>query len=412
MRARAVRERGIRGIAGRFGAWAAAILCLGMAPAAAEEPHDSVRGSLAYIEATAKSLDVETLGQVVTATGTGFIVSSEGLVLTNEDLLDALGNVHPDTLEFMISLEEKSAQARPAKLADRMPNAGLFLLNMVPAPDPYPTLDLASAFALDERADLFASGFPERLSYQMLSGKIEAREGPGAYSWSLSDSIEAGTGMGGAPVYTGDGKVVGILFEGVPSRMIPIEFAERLIGQVRVQQLNEDMADIKAVLEDVLARPAGVDPGLAEDVATMKRALDALSLNITWRVNPWNAQLEVRRSVPGTARLEALTLRAALAGVEIDPNSAFTDTDWRPRFTRPTTLFVEQINHREEFFLGVVDLTPILNELRRDVLAIDARSIDAVRIEFVPVFLDSGGDGFEGRLYEGEIDLPSGFFDF
>ena len=211
----------------------------------AQDPHALVRKSLAYIKVTALVASGPLAGNPVEATGTGFLISADGLVLTNYHLLSELGDVVPKTVQIQIAIREKTAQFRPAAIIDGANLLDLLLLKMTPAPDPYIPLSLGSAYELPPNSEIFTSGFPNSLSYRKQTGMVEAREGAGGYLWSVTMAFQSG--QSGSPVYDASGKVIGVVKgdqDGL-NFIIPIDFADGLIAQVRLQELRARVSQLE-----------------------------------------------------------------------------------------------------------------------------------------------------------------------
>lgn len=233
------------------------VLCLFVMPSAsvAAEPHDSIRKSLAFIRVSATSTAAGTGGTTVSAEATGFLVSDDGLVLTNYHLLESLGQVAPKSVAFDISIGEKTSQRRPAAVIDGTQLLDLLLLKMPPAPEPYIPVPLGSAYAHPSGDRIFSSGFPKSLSYRTVQGGIEAREGPGGYLWTVDLSFQSG--QSGSPVYNADGEVIGVAKgdDAELSFMIPIDFADGLIAQVRIQELRHRIRRLEDLVEAMQPAP-------------------------------------------------------------------------------------------------------------------------------------------------------------
>ena len=184
---------------------AAVFLLTCLAPLAGTAGQDAdapIRESLVFVKVSGLAKSEPANGVRLETMGTGFLVSEDGLVLTNYHILTKLGDVVPQSVEFSTAIGDKSAQVRPAATVDGAPLLDLLLLKMPPAPQPYVPVVFGSAYELPTGAEIFTSGFPKSLSYRKRSGFIEAHEGPSGYLWSVTMSFQSGES--GSPVYDAD----------------------------------------------------------------------------------------------------------------------------------------------------------------------------------------------------------------
>ncbi len=225
-----------------------------MLPALAEEPHDTVRESLVFIRATGLSTQTGTQGKEVHATATGFLVSENGLILTNYHILEQLGEVSPKTIRFEISVRERTSDRRPAATVNGSEILDLLLLKTPPPAVPFTAASLGSALRHPDGDAIFTSGFPDAPSYRKQRGLIEAREGPGGVLWSINFGLRPG--QSGSPVYDRDSKVIGVIKgdDESGSYMIPIDVADGLISQVRIRAIWERIEKLEDALDEVRTR--------------------------------------------------------------------------------------------------------------------------------------------------------------
>lgn len=213
---------------------------------AAEEPHDTIRDSLVFIKATGISLSQGNGGNQVEAAATGFLISDDGMIVTNYHLLEQLGAVAPNSVRFEISVKERTADRRPAAAVDGSELLDLLILKTPPPPDPFTPVVLGSAFEHPDGEEIFTSGFPGTVSYRKVKGEIEAREGPGGVVWTTSLATPAG--QSGGPIYDQLARVIGVVKGDDPSSsyMIPIDFADGLIAQVRIRELRNRIETLES----------------------------------------------------------------------------------------------------------------------------------------------------------------------
>jgi S1-C subfamily serine protease len=240
----------------RFGAFvlAIAILCYGPvigggATVRAQEAHKLIRPSLVYLKATGQVRSGPNASEEVDTFGTGFLVSSDGLVLTTYHLLSELGDFEPRTVRIEARIGDRSENARPAAIVDASINTDLLLLKLPPASDDYTAVSLGTAYDHNDAEDIYTSGFPKSISFITQAGKIQAREGPGGSLWTTNLQFEHG--QSGSPVYDDSGKVIGVVkgTEGTLNYIVPIEFADPLLTQVRLREMKQQIQKIEERLD-------------------------------------------------------------------------------------------------------------------------------------------------------------------
>jgi S1-C subfamily serine protease len=255
----------------------------------AQAAHETIRPSLVYLKATAKGASGTETGVDKETNATGFLVSEDGLILTVYHLISELGNVVPQTVRIEARISEKNSEARRAMIVEGMRNTDLLLLKIPPGREKYVKAILGSAKSHNDRDTVYTSGFPNSISYRKQENKIEVRDGPGGYLWTTGLRFEHG--QSGGPIYNVAGEVIGVVKgeEGTLSYMIPIEFADSLLAQVR-------FAEIKKALQD----------------------LDSLKLTIDWhgKLNrdhdPPKIELRYKKIVPGDPQVDSITLKVKL----------------------------------------------------------------------------------------------------
>jgi Trypsin-like peptidase domain len=213
-----------------------------------QELHDLIRKSLVHLTANGQVKSGNNAPQDVTASRTGFLVSSEGLILTTYDLVSDLGDIEPRTVRIEAKIGDKSANVRPAAIVDAAINTNLLLLKLPPSAAGYPPVYLGNSYNHDDAQDIYTSGFAEQLNTAKTDyGRINAREAPNpyAYLWSTNMKSQDGQG-GGSPIYDDRGHVIGIfamLTPDLAAHMIPIEYADALLAQVRLRAIQTTTVD-------------------------------------------------------------------------------------------------------------------------------------------------------------------------
>lgn len=220
------------------------------------------------------------------ASGTGFIVSPDGFVLTNYHLMQELAGVDIDTIKFSVF----SGNGAPVKaLPVNGSEASDLLLLKIPERDAqYPTVALGSALELQIGASLSTIGYPKpddpqfQLDPQFRDGTLSAREGPSGSLWTVS--IPFSPGISGSPVFTDDGKVVGVARavspqDGESRYMIPIHFADTILTHLKVAKLQQD-------LDRVLKALGGAETAeetLQDRLTSAESSIGELRMVYEWR---------------------------------------------------------------------------------------------------------------------------------
>lgn len=139
--------------------------------------------------------------------GSGFIISSDGLVVTNQHVVEGAGSI-----EVFVAGEDRPVNARILGVSECNDLAVLDLEG-----DDYPYLRWADE-PVTAGTDIWAAGFPlGDPEYSISRGSVVKAESFGEWEWaSLDYSIEHDAttegGNSGGPVITDDARVVGVHF--------------------------------------------------------------------------------------------------------------------------------------------------------------------------------------------------------
>jgi len=197
---------------------------------------DQARKSIVYIYY--KAIDPAT-GAAQTFQGTGFVVASNGYVLTASHVFRAWvkqSAVDKANNPIMATLRDKPGMVtqsplvlNPVNLGN--PDAEDVALLKFPEGD-YPVVPICFAKAEVERAgnQLWAYGFPLNRSFQPVPATLGNKDAPGA-RWAASSAFTEG--MSGGPVYSADGIVIGLVKGGLDSDAVkwitPIRHADNYL---------------------------------------------------------------------------------------------------------------------------------------------------------------------------------------
>ena len=220
--------------------------------------------------------------------GSGFIISSDGYVLTNHHVIE-------DASEITISLNDR--REFRAKLIGSDKKADVAVLKINSEKD-LPFLTLGNSDEVKVGDWVVAIGSPYRLNFSVTAGIVSAktRSVPGretSYIPFIQSDVAINPGNSGGPLFNMNGDVVGInamIYSGSGGYMgisftIPMNYAKEIVDQiietgvvargwlgVSVQEITKDLADsfqlgtprgalIGSVIKDSPAEKAGFKNG-------------------------------------------------------------------------------------------------------------------------------------------------------
>ena len=163
----------------------------------AKQVYDGAKDAVAYISAVSQQ------GQ---GTGSGFVVSSDGLIVTNQHVVDGATQV-------AVKIGTDGEQL-PAEIVGIDPSQDLALLK-VDAKD-LPTLELGDSDSVEVGDDTYAIGNPYGLDHTLTTGVVSALnrdlEAPNGatISGAIQTDAALNPGNSGGPLLDGDGKVIGV----------------------------------------------------------------------------------------------------------------------------------------------------------------------------------------------------------
>jgi putative serine protease PepD len=163
----------------------------------AKQVYDGATDAVAYISAVSQQ------GQ---GTGSGFVVSPDGLIVTNQHVVDGATQV-------AVKIGTDGEQL-PAEIVGIDPSQDLALLK-VDAKD-LPTLELGDSDSVEVGDDTYAIGNPYGLDHTLTTGVVSAlnRDLQAPNGATISGAIQTDAalnpGNSGGPLLDGDGKVIGV----------------------------------------------------------------------------------------------------------------------------------------------------------------------------------------------------------
>jgi putative serine protease PepD len=141
------------------------------------------------------------------ATGTGFVVDSEGLIVTNEHVVDGAS-------KLTVTLQDGTDME--ATLVGKDATTDLALLRIDPGSHSLPALTLSDDSGLTIGQDVYAIGSPYQLQGTLTTGVISQlhRQITSPNGFSISDAIqtdaELNPGNSGGPLLNARGQVIGV----------------------------------------------------------------------------------------------------------------------------------------------------------------------------------------------------------
>lgn len=223
--------------------------------------------------------------QPVLRQGSGFIVSSDGYIVTNSHLVDKSGKI---TVKLMDNTEY------PAKVIGTDPQSDIAVIKINAKDLPVAVLGNSDNAEIGEWVVALGSpfGLSHSLSVGILSAKGRSNVGITDYENFLQTDAAINPGNSGGPLLDLEGKVIGIntaIFSRSGGHMgigfaIPINMAKTIIEQlrgtgavvrgflgVRIQELTQDLAQSFNISDRKGILVAEVDKGTPADKAGVKQ---------------------------------------------------------------------------------------------------------------------------------------------
>ncbi len=164
--------------------------------------------------------------------GTGFIISSDGYILTNNHVVNGADDV-------MVKLSDGREVKGEIKGVDEKVDLALIKIN---EKDQLPFAELGDSDTLEVGEWVMAIGNPFGLSHTVTAGIISAKGrviGSGPYDDFIQTDASINPGNSGGPLFSSDGRVIGIntaIIAGGGSGIgfaIPISMAKTIVSQLR-----------------------------------------------------------------------------------------------------------------------------------------------------------------------------------
>lgn len=186
------------------------------APAGSEAPaggtiadKQDVVSAVVYIAAEGSYRDPEVGQTTFSGSGSGFIISPDGLIVTNQHVVEGAGS-----LDIYLDGDDRPRNARILGVSECNDLAVLDLEG-----EDYPYLEWFDG-AAEPGLDAWAAGFPlGDPEYSLTSGSIVKAEADGESTWasidySLEHDANIQPGNSGGPLVSEDGRVIGVNYMG------------------------------------------------------------------------------------------------------------------------------------------------------------------------------------------------------
>jgi serine protease Do len=306
-------------------------------------------------------------GEITThALGSGFVISSDGFILTNNHVVEKATDIRIKLLD---------GKEYTAEVIGRDPKTDLALIKVEPeAGFPKPAL-LGDSEAVAVGDWVMAMGNPFGLSHSVTVGIISAKGrviGAGPYDDFLQTDAAINPGNSGGPLFNMKGEVVGINTAMVASGQsigfaTPINTAKDLLPQLKtgkitrgwlgvgVQDLTPALAESFDLKDTRGALVADVEPGSPADRAGLQRGDILLSLDGSSVAGAQDLARQVAAIAPGSeVTVELLrsgqkkTLRIAVGALpdESEPKeetAPSAETSWGFTVRQLTPSLAEQL---------------------------------------------------------------------
>ena len=265
-------------------------------------------------------------GQTKThALGSGFIIDADGLILTNNHVVEKADE---------IKVKTQSGKEYDAKVVGRDPKTDIALVRVKPDEDFPKPAELGDSDAIRVGDWVIAVGNPFGLGHTVTQGIISAKGrviGAGPYDDFLQTDAAINPGNSGGPLFNMAGEVVGINTAIVAQGQgigfaIPVNVAKELIPQLKggkvirgwlgimIQDLTPELAESFGIKQTKGIIVSDVVPDGPADKAGLKRGdvVTAINGKITESTHV------LSRTVAGTAPNSQVTLQVIRDGKQKD----------------------------------------------------------------------------------------------
>ena len=345
--------------------------------------------------------------------GSGFIVSREGLILTNNHVVDGV-----DKITVSVLLSDGSKKTYPATIKGNDPAYDLALIKIEPDEN-LPVLELGDSDALEVGEWVVAIGNPYGFEHSVTAGVISAKNRSiHAQDVNFDDFLQTDAainpGNSGGPLLNMEGKVIGINTAIVPYAQglgfaIPVNKAKEIMGDlesfghvkrgwlgVSVRNITAEMAKAYKVEGTNGAMVNDVFKGDPADKAGLKRGDVIVELNGQKIKDSNDFVQKVRTLAPGTIAKIGVVRKGKRMNFNVKLAERANSADGRPSAATESKSSATGSDALKDF--GISKVEAINDSLRR------AYRIDSSSEGLVITELDRDSKASaDGEIREGDL---------
>lgn len=312
--------------------------------------------------------------------GSGFIVSKEGLILTNNHVVDGV-----DKISVSVVLSDGNKKTYSATVKGSDPAYDLAVIKIEPDED-LPVLELGDSDALEVGEWVIAIGNPYGFEHSVTVGVISAKNRSiHAQDVNFDDFLQTDAainpGNSGGPLLDMDGKVIGINTAIVPYAQglgfaIPVNKAKEIMGDlvsyghvkrgwlgVSVRNITPEMAKAYKVGGENGAMVNDVFKGDPADKAGLKRGDVIIELNGVKIKDSSDFVNKVRTLAPGSIAKIAVVRKGKHMNFNVKLGERPNTVDGRPSTKSENNDISEGSDALKDF--GIAKVEKITDSLRR-----------------------------------------------
>lgn len=315
--------------------------------------------------------------------GSGFIVTRDGQILTNNHVVDGV-----DKITVSVLLRDGNKKTYPAKVLGNDPTYDLAVIKIEPDED-LPVLELGDSDALEVGEWVVAIGNPYGFEHSVTAGVISAknrsiRTQEVNFDDFLQTDAAINPGNSGGPLLDMDGKVVGINTAIIPYAQglgfaIPVNKAKEIMNDlvsfgrvkrgwlgVSIRDINEKIAKAYGVKGTEGAMINDVFKGDPAEKAGIKRGDIVIEINGS-KIKDANSFVQKVRTLAPNSTAKLIVIRKGKRmtfNVKLGerPNTA----DGRPESPNKNTDSKNDSNGSDSLKeFGIVNVNPVNDSLRR-----------------------------------------------
>ena len=313
--------------------------------------------------------------------GSGFIVSKEGLILTNNHVVDGV-----DKISVSVLLKDGNKKTYPATIKGNDPAYDLAVIKIEPDED-LPVLELGDSDALEVGEWVVAIGNPYGFEHSVTAGVISAKNRSiHAQDVNFDDFLQTDAainpGNSGGPLLNMEGKVIGINTAIVPYAQgmgfaIPVNKAKEIMGDlvsygrvkrgwlgVSVRNITPEMAKAYKVEGNNGAMVNDVFKGDPADKAGLKRGDVIVELNGQKVKDSNDFVQKVRTLAPGTIAKIGVVRKGKKMNFNVKLAERANSADGRPTATTESNTISAGSDALKDF--GIAKVETLTDALRRN----------------------------------------------